>query len=158
MVELREANPSDMDAVLAVHRAAIRSVTTDRYTDEEVAAWVAAQDDSGQYPIEKDTQYIAVAETTDDRIVGFVGLDLRDGVLETLYVRPTVQGDGIGTTLLTHAENTLQNHGHRVCVTAASLNAIPFYRRRGYSVEDETFILEMTDTPLEFVRMEKTLD
>lgn len=159
MVELREAEPGDMDAVLAVHRAAIRSVTTDRYTEEEVAAWAAAQDDPDQYPIEKDTQYIAVAETAGDGIVGFVGLDLTDGVVVTLYVHPTLQGDGIGTTLLTHAENTLRDYGHRVCVVGASLNAVPFYRQCGYSVEDETVVREMTDdTSLEVVRMEKTLD
>ena len=158
MVELREAKPGDTDAVLAVHRAAIHSVTTDRYTDEEVAAWAAAQDDSDQYPVGEDSQYIAVAETADDGVVGFVGLDLMDGVLETLYVHPTVQGDGIGTALLTHAEDTLRDHGHRVCVVAASLNAVPFYRQRGYSLEDETFVVEMTDdTALEFVRVEKAL-
>ena len=159
MVELRAANPGDMDAVLAVHRAAVRSVTTDRYTDEEVAAWAAAQDDPGQYPIGEDSQYIAVAETDDDGVVGFVGLDLADGVLETLYVHPTVQGEGTGTALLTHAEDTLRDHGHRVCVVAASRNAVPFYRRRGYSVEDEAFVVEMADdAALEFVRVEKTLD
>lgn len=158
MVELREADSGDMDAVLAVHRAAIRSITTDRYTDEEVTAWLGAQDDPDQYPIEKNSQYIAVAETADDRIVGFVGLDLTDGVLETLYLHPSGQGAGIGTTLLTHAENTLRDHGHRVCIMAASLNAIPFYRQHGYRVMDETYTLEMADTPLEFVRMEKILD
>lgn len=158
MVELREASTGDSDAVLSVHREAIRSVTSDRYTDEEVAAWVAAQDDPHQYPFEDETQYIAVAETADERIVGFVGVDLTNGVLETLYVHPDVQGDGIGTTLLTHAENTVRKHGHSVLIVGASLNAIPFYRRHGYSLENETFMLAMKDTSLEFVRMEKTLN
>jgi putative acetyltransferase len=158
MVELREANRGDLDAVLAVHRDAIHSITTDRYTEQEREAWAAAQDDPDQYPIGQESQYLAVAETADDRIVGFVGLDRNDGVLETLYVDPTEQGAGIGSRLLTHAENTLETHGHDVCLIAASLNSVPFYRRHGYRVDDETFLLEMGDRELEFVRMEKPLD
>jgi putative acetyltransferase len=158
MVELREANPADLDAVLSVHRDAIRSIATDRYTEEEREAWAAAQNDPDQYPVDEDTQYLAVAETADDRIVGFVGLDLEDGVVETLYVHRSVQGEGIGAKLLTHAETMLRTHGHDICVIAASLNSVPFYRRQGYRIEDETFSLEMTDTHLEFVRMEKSLD
>jgi putative acetyltransferase len=157
-MELRDATPADTDAMLAVHRDAIRSVATDRYTAGEREAWVAAQDDPDQYPIGDDTQHVAVAETADDRIVGFVGLDLDEGVLEALYVHPTAQGERVGADLLAHAENALRSHGHDVCATAASLNAVPFYRRQGYRVGDGTFSLEMTDAQLEFVRMEKPLD
>ena len=157
MVELREATPDDLDAVLAVHRDAIRSIATDRYTEEEREVWAAAQNDPGQYPVDEVTQYLAVAETAGDRIVGFVGLDLEDGVVETLYVDPTLHGEGIGTKLLTHAETMLQAHDHDQCVMAASLNSVPFYQRQGYRVEDETFSVEMADTHLEFIRMEKSL-
>lgn len=158
MVELREAGPADLDAVLSVHRDAIRSIATDRYTEAECEAWAAAQNDPDQYPVEKDTQYLAVAETADDRIVGFVGLDLEDGVVETLYVHPSIQGKGIGARLLTHAETMIRAHGHDTCVVAASLNSVPFYRRQGYRIDGETLSLEMTDTHLEFVRIKKPLD
>lgn len=158
MVELRGATPADLDAVLSVHRDAIRSITTDRYTEEEREAWAAAQNDPDQYPVDEDTQYLAVAETADDRIVGFVGLDLEDGVVETLYVHPSVQGEGIGAKLLTHAETTLRAHAHDTCVMAASLNSVPFYQRQGYRVKGATFSLEMKDAHLEFVRMEKPLN
>lgn len=157
MVQLRKANSSDDTAILDVHRAAIRAINPDRYTGDEVDAWAAAQDDPSQYPLDDQTQYLAVAETEDNRLVGFVGLDLPDGVLETLYVHPDVQGEGIGATLLAHAEKRLRDYGHDVCIMAASRNAVPFYRRHGYSGEDETFTLKMGETPLEFVRMEKVL-
>ena len=149
MVCLRSATTADDHAMAAVHREAIRGIGSgedrvDEYTADELDAWASAQD-SERYPFEDESQYLAVAEReeaecdprrseadADSRVVGFVGVDLGAGVLETLYVRPEAAGEGVGTTLLDHAERVAREDGHDELLTGASLNAVGFYERHGY--------------------------
>lgn len=156
MVELREATPADGPAVLDVHREAIGGVDPGEYTEAQLDAWLAAQDDPDQYPFEDGTQYLAVAET-DERIVGFAGLDLDRGVVETLYVRPDAAGRGVGTALLDRVERVARDRGHEALLTGASRNAVGFYERRGYAAEG-TVEVSMERETVEFVKMRKRFE
>jgi len=157
-MQVREATSDDAPDVLAVHRAAIGAIEPGAYTAAQLDAWAAAQDDPTQYPFDDAGQYLAVAETDAAGVVGFVGVDRADGVLETLYVHPDHAGMGVGSDLLTHAEGVLREAGHQRVVMAASRNAVPFYERHGYETTPETFDLEMGRETLSFVRMERPLD
>lgn len=156
-MRIREATSDDAADVLAVHRAAIEAIEPGAYTAAQLDAWAAAQDDPTQYPFDDEAQYLAVAESGAAGVVGFVGVDRGDGVLETLYVRPDHAGAGIGSDLLTHAEGVLQAAGYDRVVMAASRNAVPFYEHHGYETTSETFDLEMGTETLSFVRMERRL-
>lgn len=155
-MRLRDATTADAAAILAVHRAAIEGVDPDVYTAAQLAAWKAAQDDPDQYPIGEAEQYLAVAEDEQAGIVGFVGLDLEEGVLETLYVDPEFGGKGVGSALLDHGEKVARRHDHDAIAMAASQNATAFYERHGYVEREETFALDMGEETLEFVRMDKS--
>jgi putative acetyltransferase len=176
MVSIREATSGDGPAILAVHRAAIRGIEPGTYAPAAIDAWVATQDDPSQYPLDDPTQYVAVATTDgdsvdataredravvtareDSAVVGFVGLDLDRGVLETLYVSPAAGGDGVGAALLEHAEGVARRHDHDRLVAAASINAVGFYERHGYEQEPDTYTRDMDGHRIEFQSVEKPL-
>jgi hypothetical protein len=122
MVSIREATSGDGPAILAVHRAAIRGIEPGTYAPAAIDAWVATQDDPSQYPLDDPTQYVAVATIDgdsvdataredravvtareDSAVVGFVGLDLDRGVLETVSARRssnTPRGSHGDTTMI----------------------------------------------------------
>jgi putative acetyltransferase len=156
-MRIREATSTDRPELLRVHKAAIRGVEPGSYSEYQLDAWEAAQDDPSQYPVDDSTQYLAVAETEDGTVVGFVGIDVADGVLETLYVDPAVGGQGVGSALLRHGEALAREQGCNQLVMAASKNAVSFYEQFDYERQSETFDLDMGSHVLEFVRMEKTV-
>lgn len=157
MYEVRPGDAADARELLDVHRAAILAADGDAYTPAQRRAWAAAQDDPEQYPLADSTQWVAVAEDADGAVVAFVGVDLADGVLETLYVHPDAQGVGLGTRLLERAETTAREDGLDHLVMAASRNAVAFYEGRGYRQTAETFTLAFGEHELAFERMEKQL-
>jgi len=92
------------------------------------------------------TGKLLVARSPDGerRIVGFVTflvktdqyeVDCRRGLVENLYVVPDRRGEGIGSALLTRAEQRLREAGAEVISLEAMADneaARRFYRRHGY--------------------------
>ena len=87
---------------------------------------------------------VARSDTLNGEILGFVmyyqeeGLyeqSVTRGVIENVYVAPTVRDEGVGSALLAHAEQELESAGvDVVSITAMADNdeAIDWYRDRGY--------------------------
>lgn len=86
-----------------------------------------------------------LAARDDGDIVGFVSFypeggsfeqDAQRGIVENIYVVPERRGEGIGSALLSAAEERLRAEGADVLALeamAANEAAIRFYRRHGYS-------------------------
>ena len=87
---------------------------------------------------------LLVARGADGDAVGFVEFapetvsyrqDTERGVIENLYVRESHRGEGIGSDLLTAAEERLRENGaDRICLDVLAPNeaARRFYARHGY--------------------------
>ncbi|WP_382281384.1 GNAT family N-acetyltransferase [Halostagnicola sp. GCM10023243] len=163
-VRVREATPTDADAIAAVHAAAIRELGSGDYDDRQRRAWLANVHPE-RYPIEETDAgiHVLVAER-DDRLVGFGWLDRnssgRDesvGEIVAVYVRPDAVREGVGREILERLEGVARDAGLESIVLVASKHAIDFYRRQGYE-GDETVVLEMTDdVSLAALRMRKRL-
>ena len=81
----------------------------------------------------------------DDALAGFVACERGEAAgeikLDKLYVASHLQGRGLGTRLLRHAEQRAVSLGaHRIYlqVNRNNLSAIATYRRNGYAVAAET--------------------
>lgn len=83
-----------------------------------------------------------------------LGCFINDRLLATLVLQPIdqttvkmrqvavafdVQGNGVGTTLVRHAEEFAKSAGFIKIVAHARELAIPFYRRLGYHIEGDSF-------------------
>lgn len=78
-----------------------------------------------------------VAEDTAG-IVGFGQLNQSSGEVDTVYVLPERQGEGIGGALLRSLEDAARAAGVKRLHLSATPNAVPFYERAGYLGEGST--------------------
>ena len=86
------------------------------------------------------SSWYTLAAYDKDELVGF-GRVVSDGVLYALIcdliVKPSCQGQGIGTRLLTHAEKWAHEHNRErltLWVAATNERAIQVYRKAGFAI------------------------
>lgn len=166
-MQVRAARPDDVDAVVALVESAYRG-------ESSRAGWTTEADLlDGQRTDADDVRsvvdHVLVAED-EDGIVGCCTLVPKDthAYFGMFAVRPGLQGGGVGTTLLSDAENRAREFGLKsVEMTVLSLRSelVAFYARRGYRhlgetrpfpYGDERFGLPRRDD-LEFVVLVKDL-
>lgn len=126
---IRPGAPDDgsalTDLFLEARRAAQASMPAPVRSAEETAAWFEHQ--LGLSGREPGSREIWVAEREGD-IVGYLVLDPE--WLQSLYVRPALTHQGIGTALLDLAKG-LRPHGFGLWVFESNHQARRFYARRG---------------------------
>lgn len=140
-MRLREAVPSDSEAVRSVHFESIKELGLEGYTQKQVDAW-AQGCTSANYAaaIDSEDLYFVVAE--DDRgVVGFGSLKFDspedyeatiDAEVTAVYVHPAVARDGVGSKIYAELECRARERGVQTLGLSASLNAVPFYESHGY--------------------------
>lgn len=123
-----------------------------------MAAWAAKTDGTDRYvnAIEESSTELVVAES-DDRVVGFGELDVETGEIEALFVDPQRDGEGIGSSILSHFEQRLRSYGFEVARLRAVLNATGFYKKHGYDAIERVTTQTTNDIDVDFVWMEKLL-
>ncbi len=137
-MDVRDAVPSDAEAVREVHARSITELGRQAYSREQVDAW-ALRCESADYAsaIESDDLVFVVAEA-DGRVVGFGSLRLEpserdsDAEVTAVYVHPSVARQGVGTAIYTELEGQARARGVQSLGLSASLNAVPFYETQGY--------------------------
>lgn len=138
-MRVREATPSDADAVREVHRASIEGLGPAAYAKEQVEAWARGCETAEYSAIDEDDCYFVVAE--DESVVGFGSLRFSspdgyeaavDAEVTGLYVHPSVARRGVGSAMLADLEHRAREEGVRTLGLTSSLNAVPFYASQGY--------------------------
>ncbi len=64
--------------------------------------------------------------------------DARWGYLGTMFVREDVRGRGVGSALLTAVVAAADARGYARLVLSPTARSVPFYRRAGFVVPDDT--------------------
>ena len=162
MVLVRDAEPSDVTVIASVHAASVRGLAADDYDDEQIASWSDSSADDFSLP--EEAVQVVVAETTRSgeceaagEIAGFGAIDLESGEVRAVYVHPDRAGVGVGSAILEELERRAGDESLTDLRLTASLNAVPFYERRGWeSTEPATYELD-GGVELEAVEMEKSL-
>ncbi len=126
-VSLRLAGPDDLPAVaelyLAVRRAAVPLMPPGVHPDDDVRRWV------GSWDLSTRDVWLAEAGTDGDpALVGFA--TLTPTWLESLYVAPSAQRQGIGSALLELAK-AQRPDGFALWVFESNVAARAFYARHG---------------------------
>jgi len=144
-VHVSAAEQRDLDAVLDAWVALVESQRTYGSHIEGEANREAARRLLSEY-IQADMLAVARSEREhpDGPINGFVMFYQEDGmyeqtvlrgVIENVYVKPSVRGDGVGTALLDYAERELKERDVEVVGIAAMAEnnaVIDWYESRGY--------------------------
>jgi len=138
-VRLAKALPEDAEAILMVHRAAIRGTAAAFYEPAIIEAWAplplrSDHIDALAQRIESGEEEAIVAR---DRrtIIGFGSFVPSSRELRAVYVLPGHGRRGIGGAILDALEIRARKYGLAELVMDATLNAEVFYQRHGFTVE-----------------------
>ena len=124
MMNLRKANPQDADAIADIHMSARREAMPwlpELHTDEETLDWVTN--------VVLSNQVVWVADA-DGQVVGYAAIEGAD--LNDLYVRPGMQGAGVGSALLAKARE-LSPGELSLWTFQRNESARRFYENRGFT-------------------------
>ena len=126
-MQIRRAEAADEEALAQIRRNAILALAVPAMSTEQTQKWATrAAADRIARAIRDHDVWIAV----DGAALGWVEVD-RDRVA-ALYVSPAWSRRGVGSTLLAHAEKSIQSSGCATVRLESSQNALDFYLRRGY--------------------------
>jgi putative acetyltransferase len=129
-MRIRDYQPPDLDAVIAVFIGAIREIAARDYTPAQIDAWAQVDRDAWAARRLSRPTWVAIMRET---VVGFTDLE-PDGHLDMMFVHAAHQRAGIATALLATVEAAACTQGLRRIFTEASITARPFFERRGFSV------------------------
>lgn len=129
---VRRERCSEAPAIARTHRAAIRGIPGRIYSQRQKKAWLndvtAANELKGMRWRGRHT-FVA---TVGRRVVGYSAYMTGHGV--AMYVSRRFWGRGVGSRLLEALEAVARRKRVRHVEFYASVNAVPFYRKRGYRI------------------------
>lgn len=131
---IRLARPDDLGAIARVHAAAIRGLCRGHYEPREIADWLAPNPGMFVRLLRQATVFVA---TCDGDVVGFSAVAIGRREVRAVYVDPCAAGGGLGGRLLGRAERIARALGVRELHLAATLNAVAFYERHGWTRDEK---------------------
>ena len=150
---VRRAALEDAAALCALHKASVRGLCIGAYSAQQIEAWLGGRTPDGfRWAMTDGGETMFVVERR-GCLAGFAST--KDATLMGLYVDPD-RGRGAGRVLLPTVEDHARRHGVTVLCLPATLNAVPFYRRHGYSADRPSVVLR-GGVKLPVVEMSKAL-
>ncbi len=155
MVTIRRADRDDAERIGEIFASSIRELAKDHYNEVQVASW------SGGLSVEQIRSRIESGNTyvaeIDGAVVGFVELNLDTRELEMVYVDPRYARRGVGSAMVSFAEERARAAGVKTLHLRGSLNAVPFYEAMGYTVTERKIHCNAQGIEFECVIMEKRI-
>ena len=142
----------DEDTTAAIFLRAVRETAARDYSAAQIEAW--AHVDPEAWARKRLSRPTWVAEFYCVP-AGFADLEV-NGHLDMMFVDPRFQGRGVATALLDRAIDEAGGLGLERVFTEASITALPFFTRRGFSVISSQTV-ECRGQTLTNCRMEKRL-
>jgi GNAT superfamily N-acetyltransferase len=139
-VAVRVAGAGDTGAIASLRSQWSGRAEEGRDFEQRMAAWLAVEGD-------RRTTWLA---TLDASPVGMASLfeyrrmprprhpDSRWGYVGNMFVRDDVRNRGIGSALLTAVITAADERRYARLVLASSARAVPFFRRAGFVIADDT--------------------
>lgn len=148
-IEVRSARSGDADAISAVILAALRETNARDYSPDIIERVEKSFSPAAVSELmARRTMFVAMAA---EQLVGTASLDGR--VVRSVFVRPDVQGQGVGKRLIEEIERTARYRGVAVLAVPSSVTAEPFYARLGFTAvrdsyhgEERTVVMERSLT------------
>lgn len=128
---IRPARPEDAEALQAVHEAAVSAVSANIYPPGILTAWRDSISSLRMRSYMADPGLLFLVARHNGAAVGFGCLEGRH--IRAVYVHPGHGRQGFGQALLQALEKAARKSGFACVFLRASLNAVPFYIRNGYT-------------------------
>jgi putative acetyltransferase len=160
-LQTRAANPSDAEAIIHVHYAAVHETASRFYPSEILEAWSAKPGETRYQWMRNlimNGDEIAIVGEDETGILGFGLLIPKTEEIRALYVHPAIGRRGIGSRILQVLESRAVALGISHLGLNASLNAEAFYRSNGYTTLSRGRLRLSGGHEMDCVRMEKQFD
>lgn len=149
MLTIEKANKADLKAILELQYLAYQSEAR-LFNDQDIPPLKQTLED-----IESEFENGIVLKAIDENgnIVGSVRAfdDNGSAYIGKLMVQPDLQGNGIGTQLLSAIEREYPDHRYELFTSTRSIGNIRLYERLGYRIFKQVVVTD----ELQFVYMEK---
>lgn len=157
VIQLRPVELDDIASIRYVHKTAFEILAGDKHSEEEVTAHLdLINSHSYTDKILSSNMYCALI---DQEIVGTAGWcpaddNGRTARIKQVFIRPLFHTMGIGRLLVHNTELRAYKAGFNNFSAQANINAIPFYKRLGYSVSSHGIMTTPMniDLPVAFMR------
>lgn len=132
-IQFRQADKSDAETILDIKQAAIGSIDTDAYSEQQLEAWQPDDDavDDFRRALESDLFVILLAEV-DGETVAYGVLNTSENRIDAIFVHPDHMGEGIASSLVKQFEMRAQMAGLPEIKIVSSKNAKSFYQSLDY--------------------------
>jgi predicted protein tyrosine phosphatase/ribosomal protein S18 acetylase RimI-like enzyme len=155
MLNIRRARQEDCQSIGSVHAAAVRGIRTALYTPDEIQAWAVPRKPESYEESIRSKEFLVAEEG--GVIVGFGVLNQESAEVEAVYVSPGAGRRGIGLAVLRKLEERARASGLGMLRLNASLNAVAFYERAGYVVQEASKYRLHTGVEIACVPMVKAM-
>lgn len=151
----RPATDADLVQLWELRTRAVRASCAAHYPPAVIDTWCASAPPAS-LPLLVRAGGARVAED-EGEVVGYAILDLDTGEVDAVFVEPAHQGRGIARQLLGELETLARERDLARLFLSASLNAVPFYERAGFSRVREELYPHRSGIGIPSVFMEKML-
>jgi putative acetyltransferase len=134
MMSIRPYAEQDLADIVAVFTDSVHQIASRSYTPEQLAAWAPLSPDLEQWRARLSGVETLVAESR-GVLAGFISFT-SNGHIEFLFTAPTFARRGVASLLYEAAVQRLASGGVKTLTTDASLEALPFFESRGFSVTE----------------------
>ncbi|NJK50066.1 GNAT family N-acetyltransferase [Candidatus Gracilibacteria bacterium] len=153
---IRRAKQEDKEFIWQVHTEAISELCKNHYTQQQIQAWTSFLIPESYREVIETREFFVVED--DKSIVGFGQLNFETGEVEAVYVSPKSVEHGLGRRILQTLENVAREKGLKSLHLSSSLNAVPFYKKAGYTSHYESKHHLPNGTELACIYMAKHLN
>ena len=156
MRQVRTARPEDAGALAEVFYLGVRRGARVAYSEAQCSAWCPEVPDGEGWVRRLDGLDIVLAEVS-GQVVGFMALDVEQGLLDLAYVHPEHVREGHASALYAVIEGRARRAGLTRIETEASRLAEPFFLSQGWRVLARQEV-ERRGVLIPNARMEKALN
>lgn len=155
-MKIKTPTINDAENISTLLRDNFRDVNSADYKPEHIQAWIDLDSPERIKEVIENKDVRSFLALDQDEIVGFLALSTQEAVLNSLYVKPSKTGQGIGSELLEFAEDLLKSHKKAQITLNSSKTAKKFYQKRGYQeIHDLNLLINNTKIPV--IKMVKDL-
>ena len=155
MYRIRNAENKELAVLTRLFQETLLRVNSRDYTPQQIEAWGRKADKSRLEELFASSLQFMVAETEDQKIVGFTSINSQ-GYLHSMFVDYRYQRQGIARLLLTKAEEYARRYGATVLSAEVSITALPFFEKQGFCLKRENKVSFENTTMINYT-MEKQL-
>jgi putative acetyltransferase len=134
-MKIRLSTPSDTATIAQLFTESVHHIAANSYNPEQLAAWAPTPPDIDQWNQRLANLTTLVAEAG-KQLAGFLSYT-ENGYIEFLYSSPHFSRQGIASELFDTAKSNLTKDGVSKLSTDASLEAMPFFKSKGFEIVEE---------------------